>query len=75
MLYKRLHSYLPQDYQKNTEELIKLNKRYYQDEESLEELKKRLEVNPSQSILETYKTRHVYIILNPHGGNTRAMIV
>lgn len=75
LLYKRIHSYLQQDYQKNTEELIKLNKRYYQDEESLEELRKRLEVNSSQSILETYKARHVYIILNPHGGNTKAITV
>lgn len=74
-MYKRIHSVIVKEYESNTEELIKMNRRFINEEESLEKLRERLAVNQSHSILEMYGNRTVFVILNPHGGNTRAQTV
>ena len=53
-IYKFLRKAIMDEYERNTQQLIESNKRYYDASEECEWLKQRLFVNPSDSILGTY---------------------
>lgn len=74
-MYKRIHSVIIKEYESNTEELIQMNRRFINEEVLLEKLRERLTINRSHSILEMHGNRTIFVILNPHGGNTRAQTV
>ena len=84
-IYKHLHHMVMNEYKRNTEAIIQMNRRFCDSQEALDKLQKQLAVNPSQSILgsfshpsyhpELYNGRKVFVVLNPHGGNTHAMAV
>lgn len=84
-IYKHLHRMVMDEYKRNTETLIEMNRRFCDSQEAVDKLRKQLAVNPSQSILgsfsrpsyhpELYNGRKVFVVLNPHGGNTHAMAV
>ena len=52
-IYKFLRKAIMDEYERNTQQLIESNKRYYDSPEECEWLKQRLFVNPSDSILGT----------------------
>ena len=73
------------EYAENTELLLDQNRRLFDSVEPLQQLRKRLQVDPNQSILggptpsisraELYAGRKVLVVINPHGGSTDALRV